>query len=84
MQTMMQAINGTNCMPIVRPGWNDPVIIKRVLDIGAHGILIPWINTKEEAEAAVRAFKYPPEGMRGWGPRRASRLDPDYRNTAND
>ena len=84
MQRMMQAMNGTNCTPLVRPQWNDMVIIKRVLDIGAHGVLVPWINTKEEAEYAVRACKYPPEGLRGYGPRRAALFDPDYLKTAND
>jgi len=84
MQQMMQAMNGSNCTPIVRPQWNDMVIIKRVLDIGAHGVLIPWVSTKEEAEYAVRACKYPPEGLRGCGPRRAALFDPDYTRTAND
>ena len=84
MQVMMQAMNGSNCTPLVRPQWNDMVIIKRVLDIGAHGVLIPWVNTKEEAEYAVRACKYPPEGLRGCGPRRAALFDPDYLKTAND
>lgn len=84
MQRMMQAMNGTNCTPLVRPQWNDMVIIKRVLDIGAHGVLVPWVNTKEEAEYAVRACKYPPEGLRGYGPRRAALFDPDYLKTAND
>ena len=84
MQQMMQAMNGSNCTPLVRPQWNDMVIIKRVLDIGAHGVLIPWVNTKEEAEYAVSACKYPPEGLRGCGPRRAALFDPDYLKTAND
>ena len=84
MQQMMQAMNGSNCTPLVRPQWNDMVIIKRVLDIGAHGVLVPWVNTKEEAEYAVRACKYPPEGLRGYGPRRAALFDPDYCKTAND
>jgi 2-keto-3-deoxy-L-rhamnonate aldolase RhmA len=84
MQQMMQAMNGSNCTPIVRPQWNDMVVIKRILDIGAHGVLIPWVNTKEEAEYAVRACKYPPEGLRGCGPRRAALFDPDYLKTAND
>jgi 2-keto-3-deoxy-L-rhamnonate aldolase RhmA len=84
MQTMLMAMNGSSCTPIIRVEWNDPVIIKRVLDIGAYGVLIPWVNSKEEAEAAVQACKYPPEGIRGWGPRRAERFDPDYRATAND
>lgn len=84
LQVMMQAMNGSNCVPIVRPQWNDPVIIKRVLDIGAYGVLIPWVNSKEEAEATVRACRYPPRGIRGWGPRRAAMFDPDYYATAND
>ena len=84
MQVMLQAMNGSDCTPIVRPAWNDPVLIKRILDIGAHGILVPWVNNKEEAEAAVRACKYPPVGTRGFGPRRASLFDPDYKATAND
>ena len=84
MQQMMQSMNGSNCTPIVRPESNDMVIIKRILDIGAHGVLIPWVNNKEEAEYAVRACKYPPEGLRGCGPRRAALFDPDYIKTAND
>jgi 2-keto-3-deoxy-L-rhamnonate aldolase RhmA len=84
MQSMMQAMNGTGCTPVVRPQWNDLVIIKRVLDIGAQGVLVPWVNSREEAEAAVRACKYPPEGVRGWGPRRAALFDPGYRETANE
>jgi len=84
MQVMMQAMNGSNCTPFIRPQWNDMVIIKRVLDIGAHGVLIPWVNTKEEAEYAVRACKYPPEGLRGCGPRRAAFFDPDYAKMADD
>lgn len=84
LQQMMQSMNGTNCIPIVRPQWNDPVIIKRVLDIGAFGVLVPWVNSKEEAEAAVRACKYPPAGIRGYGPRRAALLDPEYYSTANE
>jgi 2-dehydro-3-deoxyglucarate aldolase len=84
MQQMIQAMNGTDCIPIVRPQWNDPVQIKRILDIGAYGVLIPWVNSKKEAEDAVRACKYPPEGIRGFGPRRAGMFDPDYYKTANE
>lgn len=84
MERMLQAMNGSNCTPIIRPQWNDPVIIKRVLDIGAHGVVIPWVNNKKEAVNAVKACRYPPEGIRGWGPRRAARGDPDYRATANE
>lgn len=84
LQQLMQAMNGSNCIPMVRPEWNEPVIIKRVLDIGAYGVLIPWVNSKEEAEKAVQYCKYPPEGIRGFGPRRAGMFDPDYFKTANE
>ena len=84
MQMLLMAMNGSDCTPIVRAAWNDPVLLKRILDIGAHGVMIPWVNTKEEAEAAVRACNYPPVGTRGFGPRRAARNDPDYKKTAND
>src|SRR4030042_6469935 len=77
MTMMMQAMNGTDCTPIVRPQWNDIVVIKRILDLGAHGVLIPWVNTKEQAEYAVRACKYPPAGLRGYGAGRAKMLAPD-------
>ncbi len=84
MQTMMQSMRGNTCVPIVRVQWNDPVIIKRALDIGAYGILVPWVNSREEAEAAVAACKYPPKGIRGLGPRRAARIMDDYVAQAND
>lgn len=84
LQQMIQSMNGTGCVPIVRPQWNDPVIIKRVLDIGAYGVLVPWVNSKEEAENAVRACRYPPQGIRGYGPRRAGMFDPNYYRTANE
>ena len=63
--SQFQAVNGSDTVPIVRVPWNDFVLIKRVLDSGAYGILIPYVNTRKEAEAAVRACKYPPEGIRG-------------------
>jgi len=84
LQRMMQAMNGSGCVPIVRPQWNDQVAIKRILDIGAYGVLIPWVNSREEAEKAVSYCKYPPAGVRGWGPRRAGMFDDSYFKTAND
>lgn len=84
LQVMMQVMNGSHCVPLVRPQWNDSVIIKRVLDAGAYGVLIPWVNSKEQAEKAVSACKYPPQGLRGFGPRRAGMFDPDYFTTANE
>ena len=50
---------------LVRPAANDPVLIKRVLDIGAQTLLIPYVQSREEVEEAVRATRYPPHGIRG-------------------
>jgi len=61
----LQAVNASETVPIVRAPWNDFVILKRILDAGAYGVLIPYINNRSEAEAAVRACLYPPEGIRG-------------------
>jgi 2-dehydro-3-deoxyglucarate aldolase len=83
-QNLMQAMSGSKSVPIVRVAWNDMVMIKRALDIGAYGIIVPWVNTKEEAERAVQAIRYPPRGLRGFGPRRASLFDPEYVATAEN
>jgi 2-keto-3-deoxy-L-rhamnonate aldolase RhmA len=82
-QTMMQAMSFSPATPVIRVAWNDPVLVKKALDIGAHGVIVPMVNTGEEAERAVKAVRYPPLGMRGFGPRRAARADPDYVSTAN-
>jgi len=60
---------------IVRPAWNDKVLIKRYLDIGAQSLLIPYVETAEQAQAAVAAMRYPLRGVRGVaGTTRASRF----------
>jgi 2-keto-3-deoxy-L-rhamnonate aldolase RhmA len=83
----LQALSGSRTTPIVRVQWNDPAVIKRVLDMGAHGVMIPLVGSRAEAEAAVRACKYPPEGIRGVaGGHRAGgfgRLAADYWKRAN-
>lgn len=61
----LQALNGGTATGIVRPAWNDIVLIKRVLDIGAQGILVPFVQSAEEARQAVAATRYPPRGVRG-------------------
>ena len=70
-QAMLQAMNGTQTVPMLRVAWNDPVLIKRALDIGAMGLVIPLVTNREEAELAVRAARYPPQGIRGIGVGRA-------------
>jgi len=69
--TMLQATNGADVSTVVRVPWNDKTIIKRMVDAGPDGILIPEINSREEAEYAVAAMKYPPLGERGAGLARA-------------
>jgi len=65
--TQLQAIAPYPTHPIVRVAWNDTVIIKRVLDIGAQSLLVPFVQNAEEARAAVAAVRYPPRGVRGMG-----------------
>jgi len=82
---MLQAINaGSDATPMVRVPWNDPAYIMRVLDAGAYGIICPMINTRAEAEALVRAGRYPPLGERSFGPFRAAQYGGgDYWQHAN-
>ncbi|AGT07239.1 HpcH/HpaI aldolase family protein [Paracoccus aminophilus] len=84
-QSMLQAMAPYPVQPVVRPGWNDPVEIKRLLDIGAQSLLIPYVENAEEAARAVAATRYAPAGFRGVaGLARASRYGsvPDYLNRA--
>jgi 4-hydroxy-2-oxoheptanedioate aldolase len=69
---MLQAISSTPTMPFVRVQWNEPSLIMKYLDAGAYGIIVPMIETKEDAERAVWAMRYPPAGMRSSGPFRAA------------
>ena len=61
----LRAIKGTKCAGLLRTPWNDMVFIKRILDAGIHGIMVPQVNTAEEARAVVAACRYPPKGIRG-------------------
>jgi len=70
----LQAVQKGSATAIVRPAWNDLVLIKRILDIGPQTILVPYVQSPEEARRAVAATRYPPAGMRGVaGGARASR-----------
>ncbi len=51
--------------PMIRVAWNDPHLIKKAMDVGASAIMVPQVNTAEEAKAVVAACRYPPQGMRG-------------------
>lgn len=62
----LQALSGYPAVsPVVRPATNDPVLIKRFLDVGAQSLLIPYVQSADEAAAAVAAVRYPPAGIRG-------------------
>ncbi len=61
----LQAFAASGTTAIVRPDWNDAVKVKRLLDLGAPGLLFPMVETVAEAQAAVAACRYPPRGMRG-------------------
>ncbi|HKB57425.1 MAG TPA: aldolase/citrate lyase family protein [Lacunisphaera sp.] len=61
----LQAAAATPAVPIVRIAANEPPRFKRVLDLGAGGVMVPWVNTAAEASAAVSSLRYPPRGIRG-------------------
>ncbi|MEL6477077.1 MAG: aldolase/citrate lyase family protein [Pseudomonadota bacterium] len=65
MLAQAQALAAGPAPVLCRPAWNDTVLIKRILDIGVQTLIIPYVQTAEEARAAVAATRYPPEGVRG-------------------
>jgi len=64
-QNQLDALLAGNTEGIVRPAWNDTVLIKRYLDVGARTLLLPYVQNPEEAKRAVAATRYPPLGVRG-------------------
>ncbi|MEX3960098.1 4-hydroxy-2-oxoheptanedioate aldolase [Trinickia sp. EG282A] len=84
----LQAVAPYGAEAVVRPAAGDPVSIKRLLDIGARSLLVPMVNTADEARALVAAVRYPPHGIRGVGSAvgRASRWSAraDYLDVADD
>jgi len=71
MVAMLQAVTHAPAVPLVRVGSHDPADAMQALDAGAMGVICPLIDTPEQAEAFVRACRYPPRGGRSWGPTRA-------------
>lgn len=72
-QRLIRVIDLAGSVPLVRVGSNDANLIKRVLDAGSHGIIVPMVNSKEDARCAVKAAMYPPDGVRGVGLARAQK-----------
>lgn len=84
---LIMAIERGGAIPLVRLAWNDPIQCKAVLDSGAAGVIVPMVNTRAEAELAVRSAKYPPVGFRGVGLARAQGYGAtfaEYVREAND
>jgi 2-dehydro-3-deoxyglucarate aldolase len=77
-QVLLQAMSGSEAVPFIRVADNDPALIKRALDIGAMGIVVPLVNDRAGAERAVKAAKYPPQGFRGIGMARAQGYGLDF------
>src|SRR5258706_13187710 len=87
-QLHLMATRGSDAAALVRVPWNDPVLIKPVLDIGAAGVIVPMIRTADDVRLAVAACRYPPEGIRGFGPRCPSNYarigGPEFCRAANE
>ena len=84
---MIQVLDEERVSPLVRVGANDQYLIKMALDMGAHGVVVPLVNTRKDAEAAVSFCKYPPLGVRGVAPRKAADYGlsaAEYLRTANE
>ena len=86
-QSQLHAMTGGTASGVVRPAWNDMVLVKRFLDIGAQSLLLPYVQTAEEAQNAVRYTRYPQAGLRGVaGATRAAGYGrtKDYMKTAHE
>jgi 4-hydroxy-2-oxoheptanedioate aldolase len=83
--SMLQAIQATPTMPVVRVPWLEPSAIMKVLDAGAQAIICPMVNTREDAQKLVSHVRYAPKGGRSFGPVRAGMVHgADYASAAND
>ena len=72
MLPMLQAVAATGTPAFVRVPWNQPADIMKALDAGAQGVIVPMVNSKQDASSAAGACRYPPQGYRSWGPTRAA------------
>jgi len=77
-QSLIQVIDLAGSVPLVRLSNNDSTLIKRVMDAGSNGIIVPNVNSVDDAVAAVKAVRYPPDGMRGVGLWRAQGYGFDF------
>jgi 2-keto-3-deoxy-L-rhamnonate aldolase RhmA len=85
--SIIKGLNPTEAEVIVRVIWNDRALINQALDFGADGVIVPFTNTADEVEQAIIAAKYPPRGIRSWGPRytdRYGKTPDEYWENANE
>lgn len=82
-EELIRVIDLCGVAPLVRLSSNDPIQIKRVMDAGAHGIIVPMVNSVSEAKQAVSAVRYPPQGTRGVGLARAQGYGSNFDNYLN-
>lgn len=81
---MIQAVTMVGGSPIARVPWNEPGIVGKLLDAGAHGVVVPMVNSPAEAASVVRAVRYPPLGARSYGPVMAGMRESGYDRWSND
>jgi 4-hydroxy-2-oxoheptanedioate aldolase len=81
---MIAAVASGPATPIVRVPSHDPALLMWALDMGALGVIIPMVETREQTEALISACRYPPAGSRSFGPIRAAAYGADYAAKAND
>jgi 2-keto-3-deoxy-L-rhamnonate aldolase RhmA len=79
-QALIQAMSATEAVPLVRLAGSQRECATKILDAGPYGVIVPMVNSRDEALAAVGVARYPPEGTRGIGLGRAHGFDPDGRN----
>jgi 2-keto-3-deoxy-L-rhamnonate aldolase RhmA len=79
-QELIRIVDLSGCVPLVRVMDNNPEIIKKCMDMGSHGVIVPRVNTKSDAEKIVNAVNYPPQGTRGVGLFRAQNYSLDLKS----
>lgn len=86
-QNLLRAMNGSETTSLIRVPYTDRIAVKRALDMGAEGVLVPYVKTVEQVREVISWCRYPPVGTRGLGPFRASKYETDFMNyytKAND
>ena len=81
---ILDVFNNSNCLPFVRVAKNENILIRRALDLGAKGIIVPGVNSKDDVEKARKAIFYPPNGERGIGFSKANKYGLNFDKYFNE